>query len=304
MKKPLFFCVLFFALQATNALACACGCGISNVATSSILPNGEGGIAFLQYDYLAQTRNWHHNHKANGHNHDLRIETQTITAGAQYMFNREFGAAIRVPYVARQLITEPHHGPILNETHNDIGDIRINGIYAGFFDDMSTGLIFGLKLPTGETKDANFGRNTQIGTGSLDSILGIYTRNSFGRSNAGYFGQITWQHPLASSGGFKTGYEVSSALGTYYKIKEVAGLNSVTPILQLTHTQKSRDSGYNDPSHNFNSGYEFLYFNPGLEVAVADFSLYFDVGLPIYRYVNGNQLVPQNIYKVILSKRF
>lgn len=304
MKKYLLTIALFFTLQANQALACAAGCGLSSVATSSILPSSEGGIAFLQYDYLAQTRNWHHNQKSDGHNHDLRIETQTITAGAQYMFNRKFGAEIRIPYVTRQLVTEPHHGPIINETHSDIGDIRISGIYSGFFDDMSTGLIFGLKLPTGETKDVNFGRNTQIGTGSFDSILGAYTRNSFGRSNAGYFGQVTWQQPVVSNDSFKPGYEVSSALGTYYKIKEVAGLKSVTPILQLTHTIKGRDSGYLDPSHNFNSGYQFLYFNPAVEVAVADFSLYFDVGLPIYRYVNGNQLVPQNIYKVILSKRF
>ena len=91
-----------------NALACACGCGVFNVGTSSLIPNCEGGIAFLQYDRMDQTRNWHKEKKSNGHNHDKRIDTQTVTAGTQYMFNRDFGAAIRVPYVTRYVENLPH----------------------------------------------------------------------------------------------------------------------------------------------------------------------------------------------------
>ena len=34
--------------------ACACGCGVFDVATSSMLPNGAGGMAYLQYDYQDQ----------------------------------------------------------------------------------------------------------------------------------------------------------------------------------------------------------------------------------------------------------
>ena len=59
-----------------NALACACGCGVLNVGTSSLIPNCEGGIAFLQYDQMDQTRNWHGENKSNGHNHDKKITTQ------------------------------------------------------------------------------------------------------------------------------------------------------------------------------------------------------------------------------------
>ena len=42
-------------------------------------------------------------------------------------------------------------------------------MYTGFSKDMSKGLIFGVKLPTGDYTAANFDRDTQIGTGSTDS---------------------------------------------------------------------------------------------------------------------------------------
>lgn len=303
MKKYILL-VSLFVFAANQALACACGCGISGVGTSSVLPTSEGGTAFLQYDTLTQTRNWHKHKKGNGHNHDRRIETQTVTAGLQYMFNRDFGAAIRVPYVTRQVINQPHHGGPTYNRNSDIGDIRINGIYSGFFDDMSTGLTFGIKLPTGQTNANNFERNTQIGTGSYDSILGFYHKKNFGNTNFGYFAQASWERPFTSHQGYTTGYEISSAIGTYYSFAQMGKLKSITPILQITSAKKGQDHGWADPSHNPNSGYNFLYFNPGLEIAFDDYKLYFDVGLPIYRSVNGNQLVPQNTYKVILGYNF
>ena len=178
LKKYFLTTLLVIALISSmfysqDASACACGCGVLNVGTSSLIPNCEGGTAFLQYDQMDQTRNWHGENKSNGHNHDKKINTQTVTAGGQYMFNRNWGAAIRVPYVTRLVENLPHHGDMTRTVHSDIGDIRINGIYSGFFDDMSTGVTLGLKLPTGPTNDSNFERNQQIGTGSTDSILAL-----------------------------------------------------------------------------------------------------------------------------------
>ncbi len=42
-------------------------------------------------------------------------------------------------------------------------------MYTGFSDDMSKGIIFGLKLPSGSYTAAGFDRDTQIGTGSTIS---------------------------------------------------------------------------------------------------------------------------------------
>jgi len=287
-----------------NALACAAGCGVLNVATSSLIPNYEGGIAFLQYDHMDQTRNWHGEHKSDGHNHDKQIKTQTITAGAQYMFNRQWGAAIRLPFVERTVANLPHHGDMTRTTHKDLGDVRVNGIYSGFSKDMSSGIIFGLKLPTGSTKDENFERNTQIGTGSTDSILGAYTMGNFGKSKAGYFAQASWERAFANHRGFNPGYEISGATGVYYDLGQFGAVKKVAPIIQISGSKKGQDSGWADPSHNPNSGYSMIYFVPAIEVSVAQFRIYADIEFPIYRNVNGNQLVAQNLYKVILGYNF
>ena len=37
--------------------ACACGCGVFDVGTSSMLPQGTGGVAWFEYDYQNQNRN-------------------------------------------------------------------------------------------------------------------------------------------------------------------------------------------------------------------------------------------------------
>lgn len=311
MKKYLLTLIFIFA--ANQALACACSNGISNVGTSSIIPNGEGGTIFTQYDYIAQTRNWHQNKKSDKHNHDQRIETQTITLGGQYMFNRDFGVQARLPYVNRKVISmdhgpEDHHGHhSMIDTYNrntNIGDIRISGIYSGLFDDMSTGFTFGLKLPTGQTNAQGFGRNMQLGSGSYDAILGFYHKKPFGQTNGGYFVQATFEKPFSYHQGYKPGEELSSSIGTYYSFNSFGTVKSITPIMQVTSALRANDRGWADPSHNGNSGYKFFYFNPGLEIALDQYKLYFDVGLPLYRSVKGNQLAPQNTYKVILGYNF
>lgn len=296
---------IFPSFYSKDASACACGCGVLNVGTSSLIPNCEGGIAFLQYDQMDQTRNWSGENKSSGHNHDKRIATQTITAGAQYMFSRDWGAAIRVPYVTRLVDNLPHHGDMTHVRHSDIGDIRLNGIYSGFSSDMSTGITFGVKLPTGQTNAKNFERNTQIGTGSTDSILGAYHMGSFGKDGKmGYFMQGSWERPFIRHQGYTPGYEISAATGVYYNLGQVGLAKRVAPIFQFTGAKKGQDSGWADPSHNPNSGYNMVFFAPGIEVAIKQFKLYADVQFPVYRQVNGNQLVPQNIYKVILGYNF
>ena len=88
------------------AWACACGCGVFDVATSSMLPQGPGGMAFLNYDYQDQNQNWSGSSSAPADNNDdKKIETHFLTLGLQYMFNRSWGAQIEVPYWNRTFVT-------------------------------------------------------------------------------------------------------------------------------------------------------------------------------------------------------
>ena len=83
------------------------------------------------------------------------------------MFNRDWGVSIELPYEHRYFKTDNGDTgtpDIQSFVHDAIGDMRIQGIYTGFSPDMSTGLDFGLKLPTGDYTYPNFDRDTEIGS--------------------------------------------------------------------------------------------------------------------------------------------
>src|SRR5581483_3615675 len=92
---------------------------------------------------------------------------------------------------------------------SDIGDIRIRGIYSGFSEDMSTGVTFGLKLPTGSyTHNDEFGavdRDTEIGSGSTDLLLGAYHRGRAFAPNLSWFGQVQLDLPMMTRDGYRPG---------------------------------------------------------------------------------------------------
>ena len=82
--------------------ACACGCGIFEVGTASLFPQGSGGQVWFQYEYLDQYINLHATQPASEfYNNDKYIRTNFMEAGVQYMFNRDWGVMLEVPYWER-----------------------------------------------------------------------------------------------------------------------------------------------------------------------------------------------------------
>lgn len=317
MKKISAFLIaalLSFNFATQEANACACGCGVFNVGTSALIPNCQGGTAFLQYDYIDQNRNWHKEKKSDrSENEHTQVKTQTITAGMQYMFNREWGLAARIPYVTRtskMTMAHEHMGGMggMEETTNhfsrvnSLGDIRINGIYSGFSSDMSSGITFGLKLPTGQANAKAFHeRDMQIGTGSTDTLLGAYHMGEI-NDKFNWFAQGNWQHAIATRNNYRPGDEISAGSGVYYNAGSFAGIKKIAPIVQVTASKKLHDTGWNSDAQN--SGYSHAYFTPAIELNFGSFKTYADVGFPIYQNVNGQQLVATRIYKVILGYNF
>ncbi len=137
------------------AFGCACGCGIFEVGTSSMFPSGEGGMAFVNYDFQDQNQNWSGSSQAPAaNNDDKEIRTDFITTGVQYMFNRSWGAEIEIPYAYRSFKTVTANpdvppGTVTKIDWGSLGDIRLKGVYTGFSEDMSSGIDFGLRIPTG-----------------------------------------------------------------------------------------------------------------------------------------------------------
>ena len=306
-KKPAAFIAVavFVTLsQPQKSWACACGCGVFDVGTNTMYPNGAGGTASLEYDFMDQNKNWSGSSGAtSADNTDKRIRSDFYTAGLDYMFSRDWGIDVKVPVVSRTLDTDIGGGDIEGYDHDALGDVRIQGVYTGFSADMSTGLEFGLKLPTGSYTQSGFDRDTQIGTGSTNALLGLYHRDRFDKNDPySWFVQGMLSEPFLTQQGYRPGAEFDAAAGVAHDPVPVAGGIKVAPVLQLLNSVRAHDGGGN--AHPVDSGYERVLVSPGLEFSLGPTKLYTDVSVPLYQNVNGNQLVAPILFQTVMSYDF
>ena len=289
--------------------ACACGCGVFDVATSSMLPNGQGGMAYLQYDFQDQSRNWSGTSMADAANNpDKEIKTDFVTAGLQYMFNSNWGFQFELPYDYRTFKTTSNApgNPITTINWGALGDIRLEGIYTGFFADQSAGVTFGLKLPTGDwTYNNAWGdvdRDSEIGTGSTDILLGGFYRGNITKDEKwDWFAQGLLDVPVLTQVGYRPGVELDSAAGIDYK-GFLLGRMRISPVAQVIGSERTSDCGSN--ANHDNSGYQRILLSPGIEFHIHPIKIYADVELPVYQNFTGNQLAAPVLFKVSASYMF
>jgi hypothetical protein len=285
-----------------------------------MLPEGPGGMVFEEFDYQNQYKNWSGNARAPGSdNSDKRIETDFITTGIQYMFNRDWGIQVEVPYDIRTFKTESGDpstpGAIASLTWGELGDIRVEGIYTGFSEDLSTGITFGLKLPTGNyTHNDVFDdidRDSELGTGSTDLLLGAFHRQHLTKDgNFTWFSQAQLDLPVLNQGDYHPGAEVDASTGVYYGGWSIGRLK-ITPVAQVLASWRGADSGAlasggigDDPEDGVSSGYERLLLSPGFEFHIHPVSVYADVEIPVFQHETGNQLTAPVLFKLVCSYHF
>ena len=242
-------------------------------------------------------------------NDDKEIRTSFITLGLQYMFSREWGLQIELPTAYRYFDTTggATGNEIVGNTWAALGDIRVQGIYAGFFPDLSAGVSFGFKLPSGDYthNDAydDIDRDSEIGTGSLDVLLGGFYRHNLTADNRWTaFTQALLDVPFLGREEYLPGTELDGAVGAYYNGLRV-GKIGVTPIAQLLYSYRAQDSG-NEASSPVASGYTRLLLSPGVELGLHPFMIDMDAEFPVYAHVNGNQLVAPVLVKCVISYQF
>jgi hypothetical protein len=296
-------CVFLSVLSPGTAWACACGCGVFNVGTSALLPTHPGGFAYLEYDSVNQNRNWSGTKRApDDDNADKQIRTDFVTAGVQYMFDRSWGIMVELPFWARRFTTTDVNGNVAGFEHSAVGDIRVRGVYSGISSDMSSGLTFGLKLPTGPINTPDFDRDTQIGTGSTDLLLGAYHVGRVPSSDGwNWYSNVQWTEPVINAGGYRPGADVDVVLGSYYNGWKVGAIK-ISPLAQVVGSERWRDIGALAKSGD--TGYERVLLAPGLEVTNGIVRAYADVGFPVYQRMNGNQLVATQLYKLNVGWAF
>jgi hypothetical protein len=275
-------------VSTTDANACACGCSVFDVSGLDMMPQEQqsGGRIFFEYWSQDQSQNYVGSSKAPASiNLDKELKTQWFNAGFSYNFNRDWGIMVRAPLsVDRSLTTQTDFlfpGQIQTFNTKSWGDVEIMGIYTGFFSDMSTGVIFGLKLPTATFTALGMDRDNQPGTGSTDLILGAFHRGMLSGDNAWqYFSQFVWRQPFAyrqapdpqgffdgNLGVVQTyhpGMQVDGAIGIVYNNwYNVLGFDKITPLGQIIVSHRESDNGTgSDP---LNSGFDRVLVSPGIE---------------------------------------
>ena len=326
-------------VSTTTARACACGCSVFDVGGLDLPQEQDhGGRVFFEFWDVDQTQNFVGSSKAPAAiNLDKRLNTQWYNVGFSYNFNRDWGVMVRIPTAARTLTTDTgDFAGITSFNSKNIGDIEIMGIYTGFFHDMSTGIIVGVKLPTGPFQAFGMDRDNQIGTGSTDLEIGAFHRGLLSGDNAWqYFAQILWRQPFLFQAGFDPqaafdgnpnptvqqtyfpGLQVDAAAGIVYNnLYHVLGLDKITPLGQVIVSHREHDTGTGaDP---LNTGFDRVMLSPGVEFTkVVDeannrvIKLYADVEVPVYYRVNAannagteGQLIAPYLIKVVASYNF
>jgi hypothetical protein len=313
------------ALAPGAAWGCACGCGIFEVGTSSMFPEGSGGMAFQTYAFQNQNQNWSDSSKTSAANNaDKNITTSFLSTGLQYMFNRSWGAEVEIPYAYRSFTTL-NNPTLTGNTYSggtpvtmkwwSLGDIRLHGIYTGFSEDMSSGIDFGVKLPTGNFSQEDAGndidRDSEIGTGSTDILLGGFHRgNLISSARLDWYAQMEADLPVLTQGDYRPGFEIDGAAGVNYRGFHVGHAN-IAPLAQILVSERTRDlgedaaGGLNDsPPNGINSGFTRVLVSPGIDVHIHPIEIYADVEVPVFQHFNGSQLAAPYMFKMSVSYMF
>jgi hypothetical protein len=305
----------FLALAfSDSALACSsCGCTLNSDWTTQGYSTGEGTRFDIRFDYFKQKDYRHGTDSVSrsevaatgGEVQDTTIN-RNLTLGLDHSFNQDWAISVQLPVFSRSHETYGGAYPALDEyvtsSSKGIGDLRITGRYQGLSADHSTGITFGLKLPTGETDDtfkdgSPLDRGLQLGTGTTDLLLGGY---HFGNINRDwdYFAQATLQIALNTHHNFRPGNGLNASAGVRYM-----GFETFIPQLQLNARVEKRESG--SEADKPNSGATLLYFSPGVTVPINKSVQAFGfVQVPIYQRVNGYQIEPNVLLSAGLRYSF
>ena len=310
-------------LSSMDVFACAaCGCTLSKDWESQGISSKPGFTADISIDYLNQNKQRYGTSSASSSlinsqyaaGQEVEAYTKTNTVTASLIYNADtWGVGVAIPYLSR------NHGTYGNNTatgatvvdttalstssNSGIGDIKVIGRYSGFSEEKSSGLIIGIKLPTGSTSGTFSDGSTldaglQIGTGSTDIILGGYTTGTI--DTYGWFVQGTVQHAVATKSLSGADYRPGDAYSLNTGIRYAGFGAKVSPMLQLNIIKRQADTDNNtqvnvplDPITGVPvSGGTLAYLTPGVSVRVGGgTSVYGFVQIPIYQNVNSLQLV-------------
>jgi hypothetical protein len=253
---------------------------------------------------------------------NLRTINKITTLSADYTVDEHWGVTTNIPYVSRDhshTIGDPDPALLTTESFEakGLGDIKVTGRYRTTLNEAAhsgIGIKFGVKLNTGrkdfQLKDATGAQigvpnevTLQPGNGSTDVILGAFWNQTEPGNALSWFAQGTLQSSVKNTAAFRPGNQINLDGGTRYAFG-----SSLSGLLQLNAQWNATDSGASaatTEAGDSSSGGKIISLTPGLSYAVMPGSnLYALLQLPLYQYVNGEQLTASKSVTVGINHRF
>jgi hypothetical protein len=315
--------VLSPLLAMNEALSCAaCGDTLSKDWGTQGISSTTGFSADLSYSYINQNQLRFGTGKAStsqisnllpgGQEVEDYTTTRLTTASLNYS-TEDWSINTQLPYIQRTHGTFGNNLPGDYSTYSTssdtgIGDIRIIAKYTGYSEHKTSGIIAGLKLPTGST-DANFNTGSsagspldpslQIGTGSTDLILGGFLSGFL--NEYGWFAQGTVQHAVVTKTITGARFRPGDAYALNAGIHHAKFGAPFTSMLQLNFIHRRPD----DFSGTQLDGGTLVFIAPGASFRLGGgTSIYGFAQLPVYQNVYGLQLSPRYTFTVGVSHSF
>src|SRR5713101_3680958 len=288
MKKPFAIVCGLALLPAAGASQASCGSAFcvlnTNWATQGVAADPGTARLDMRFEFVDQK------HLQSGTRRisqaedtadttELRTINRNLLTTLDYTVSKNWALSVSGPVVDRS------HSHIADPTgtmtfekwdFTKVGDTRVLGMYR--FDNeknpvVNQGVIFGLKLPTGDYRVNNADgavaeRALQPGTGSADLVLGGYYSAPGIHLDSSWFVQALYQQAVSTKEEYKPGNQFQLNVGYRYPLG-----HDWQALLQVNSLIKGKDSGANAQPDL--SGSKSVFLSPGLIYSIThDLQLY------------------------------
>lgn len=255
----------------------------------------------MHFDFTVEQHHWdtipargaHNLHDEGKHVHDkTHEEYYRFAVGASPA--QAWSVRADMPYVVRgSLEIEDHDRLGEKEKSEGPGDLLLTASYRMWTNGTSfAGPVFGIKMPTGGTKEENsvgvrFEPELQPGSGSFDFPMGVAAGTSWGSTRLG--GNVIYVAKTEGDQNYEFG-DVATASVFW----DTALLPSLRAGIDLTFEHEERHTEAGDRVTD--SGGDTLLIGPTLELEVREgFEAHAGIRVPVYQNMGG---VHQELYLV------
>ncbi len=224
--------------------------------------------------------------------------TNSVILDISYGINDRFSTTLIMPYV--QLSQTPLFGSEGETKTSRVGDvlalIKYNILTSNIADQRQMAIGYGLKFPSGKSNvrgriGAILPPQLQPGTGSWDHVLWAFLSQSFRPSPYSVFTNISYR-----INGKNNRFQINGPFSSYHfgdVFSLISGLSyRLSPLVDLSFQGSYRHTSKDlfGDSQVLNTGGDWIYIIPALNLNFDPYGFRFSGKLPVYRDLSGIQI--------------